>query len=104
VQVDLVAGEEEQHPEPEVREELHEIRDVQAEHLGADDDAEQQLDHDRRQQQSAPCHERGHRPRDGGRRDDDEEVRRLDLHRGQEEPAHMPIAVPAAPRRIMPIG
>jgi hypothetical protein len=105
VQVDLVAGEEEQHPEAEVREEVDELRDVQAEHLRADDDAEQQFDHDRRQQQPAAGHQCGHRPRDGGRRDDDEEVRRLDLDRREDhELAHTPIAVPAPARRIMPNG
>ena len=49
LEVDLVAGEEEQHAEPEVGEEVDEVVALgEPEHLGADHDPEQQFDHDDR--------------------------------------------------------
>jgi hypothetical protein len=77
-EVDLVAGEEEQHPEAEVREELDEVvRLGEPEHVGPDDDAEEDLDHDDRHRQEAAQQRRGQR---GDRRhgDDREEVARVD--------------------------
>jgi hypothetical protein len=82
LEVDLVAGEEEQHSEPEVGEELDELRHVDPEHLRPDHDAEQELDDDRREQKAARRHERRERPGRRRRRDDREEHRRLDMNGG----------------------
>ena len=49
LEVDLVAGEEEEHAEAEVGEEFDEVGGLgQVEDFGADDDPQQQLDHDHR--------------------------------------------------------
>jgi hypothetical protein len=79
-QVELVAGEEEQHPEPEVGEEPEELRRVEPEHLRPDHDPEQQLDDDHRDEH-APAAEQGRDgARDRGDGDDDEEVPRIHRH------------------------
>jgi hypothetical protein len=45
LQIDLVAGEEEEHPKPEVRKELDELIDLsETKDLGPDSDPQQQLD------------------------------------------------------------
>ena len=73
LEVDLVAGEEEQHPEPEVGEEVDELVGLgEAEHLGPDHDPEDQLDHDHRRRQPLRHHDHGDR-RQGGGQDDREE-------------------------------
>ena len=52
LEVDLVAGEEEEHAEPEVREEVEELVGLrEAQHVGTDQDPEDDLeDHDRQRQ------------------------------------------------------
>ena len=80
--VDLVAGEEEEHAEPEVREELRERVDVgEVEHLRSDDHAEGQLDHDDRDEQVASARHRDERRRHGRRHDDREERAGVDAER-----------------------
>src|SRR5215207_2841840 len=78
LEVDLIAGEEEEHPEAEVAEELGRgIEPGDSGHLWADEDAEHQLDHDHRDHQagSDDRHEQSGERRD---RDDHEERRRVD--------------------------
>jgi hypothetical protein len=80
--VDLVAREEEQHPEPEVREELREGVDLgEAEDLRPDDDAEGQLDHDDGDEQVAPAGGGDDRRRHGRGHDDREERAGVDAER-----------------------
>ena len=53
LEVDLVAGEEEEHPEAEVGEEVDEVVGVgEVEDFGADEDPEQQLDDDHRRREA----------------------------------------------------
>ena len=73
LEVDLVAGEEEQHAEAEVREETRRGVDLgEACDLRADQDPEQQLDDDDREDEPRRDERRDDR-RDGRRGDDDEE-------------------------------
>ena len=80
LEVDLVAGEEEQHPEAEAREELDElVRLGEAEHLGPDHDPEHDLDHDDRDRQPARD-AAGEQRRERGDGDDRQERSAVDLH------------------------
>ena len=74
IEVDLIAGEEEQHPQPEVGEELDEVVDVgDSQPLRSDQNPEQQLDHDHRRGKSAGEH--GDRDRRHGCRQHHEQER-----------------------------
>ena len=88
LEVDLVAGEEEEHPEAEVREELDELicgRDV--EKVGADEDSQQQLEDDDRRRE-APGEDRDGQRGDRRHHDDDEEGACVDRdHRARSAPA-----------------
>ena len=75
--------------------------DVQAEHLRPDDDAEQQLDHDRRHQQAARAEQRRERAADRGGDDDREERVGLDVDRRQD---HERESLGRPRRRITPIA
>ena len=78
-QVDLIAGEEEEHPEAETGEEIGEAVDARSvEHLGTDDHAEDELGDDGGQQQTAPGDQRRDGPGDGGGDHDDHERPRVD--------------------------
>ena len=79
VQVDLVAGEEEQHAQPEAGEEDHEVAHVQPEHLRADHHPQEQLGDDGRDEQSASGEHGCQRARERGGGDDSEERRGLGL-------------------------
>ena len=86
--VDLVAGEEEQHAEAEVAEELRERVDLgEIEQLRPDQHAQDQLDHDHREEQAAPAGHGDQRPRHRRGRDDREERAGVDLEdRGRARP------------------
>ena len=91
LEVDLVAGEEEEHAEAEAGEELDEVIGLgQAEQLGSDHDAEHDLDDHNRQWQATP----GHEPRQqrGERRDhgDRQEGLAVDVHHGSGRDPHAP--------------
>ena len=82
LEVDLVAGEEEEHPEAEVGEEFDEaVGPGDVENLGADQDAEQELDDDHRGHEAARHGGDGHRRKRGGE-DDDEEGLGVDVKQG----------------------
>jgi hypothetical protein len=73
-QVDLVAGEEEEHPEAEVGEELREVIDMpDPQHVRADDDPKHELEDDRRHDEPASRPDRGEGARHGCGDHDDEE-------------------------------
>ena len=77
--VDLVAGEEEQHAQTEIGEELREVIDLRdVESLGPDHHAQHQLEHDHRQEQTAPARDGGDRPGHRPGHDDREERSRVD--------------------------
>ena len=84
LEVDLVAREEEEHSEPEVREELDElVRVREAQHVGADQDPEQDLEDDHRQRH-ARRHQPGHERRHRAGEDDEEKGLAIDVdHRGE---------------------
>jgi hypothetical protein len=103
VQVDLVAGEEEQHAEPEAGEEVEEVGRLEPEHLRTDQDTEQQLEDHCRDDQPAGAAHGGDGPGHGRDEDDRQELVRIhDLARGeQRRRGHRPIAAaPAGPRII----
>ncbi len=82
LEVDLVAGEEEEHPQAEVGEEFDEaVGPGKIEDFGADDDPQQQLDDDNRRREARGNNGDGDR-RDGGDRDDDEEGVGVDVDQG----------------------
>ena len=84
LEVDLVAGEEEQHPEPEVGEEVDEVVAAgEAEDLRADHDPEQELDHDHRRGESTRQDDDGDR---GDRGDDDDHEERAGVDVDQARP------------------
>jgi hypothetical protein len=82
LEVELVAGEEEEHAEAEVGEEIDEVVGFgQVQHVGADDYPQQQLDHDDRRRETP--RQDGDRDRGkGGDHDDDEERLGVDLDQG----------------------
>jgi hypothetical protein len=84
LEVELVAGEEEQHAEPEVAEEFGEVVYVRkAEPLGANHDAQEQLqDHDRQNQ--ARGEERYEDGRQSSGEDDRQERACVDRRHGRE--------------------
>ena len=84
LEVDLVAGEEEQHAEPEVGEELDEVGHLQPEHLRPDHDAEHELDDDRGNKEATPDRDRRDGAGDRGRRNYRQERRWLDFDRGED--------------------
>ena len=80
LEVDLVAGEEEQHAEAEAGEEVDELIAVrEPQHVGPDHDAEDELEHDHRDDRPPP--DQGD-PRCGDEGDDDDREKRLgvDVH------------------------
>ena len=82
LEVDLVAGEEEEHPEAEVGEEFDEVVAVgEAEDFGPDQDPQHQLDHDDRRREAFRDDGDGDRG-DRGDGDDREEGAGVDLYRG----------------------
>ncbi len=86
LEVDLVAGEEEEHAEAEVGEEIDEvIRLGEAEDFGADDDPQQQLDDDDRRCELSRYDGDRDRRRSGDH-DDDEEGLAVDLDQGRGDP------------------
>ena len=97
LEVDLIAGEEEEHAEAEVGEEFDEAvfaRDV--EHVGADQDPEAELDDDHRRHEAAG--DEGHRGRgDGGHEDDDEEGLGVDGDQGGKTLWARPGRIPCGP-------
>jgi hypothetical protein len=88
VEVDLVAGEEEEHPEPEVGEEFDEVIGLrEAEQFWADHDPQQQLEHDDGWGEALRHRGHGHRC-DCSDDDDCEERPAVDLDRGCRQGEH----------------
>src|SRR3954447_2412572 len=99
VEVDLVAGEEEQEAQAEAREEVEEVARVgQPEQRGADDDPEHDL-HDHPRQRHPPCGQPRQKRGDRRHGDDGEEGAAVDV---DHEPGAARGGAPSGPSATMP--